>query len=156
MCLRFRYTLIRVWAHGKPMLVVCMLNPSTADADLDDPTVRELIYFAELWGYGGIYIVNEYALRSSSPAFMALYDDARGPENGKHVRRALEYSQTHRIPALAAWGNHGTGRMFSAMARELGVPLICMGTNADGSPKHPMARGVHRIPRDQQPIEWRA
>jgi hypothetical protein len=38
---------------------------------------------------------------------------------------------------------------------ERNINWYCMGTNKDGSPKHPLARGHNRIPDDQQPILWR-
>lgn len=136
------------------MLVVCMLNPSTADADANDPTILTLIHFGKLWGYGGIFVVNEKAYRSSSPAEMQRQDDPRGPDNGRSVKLAVRYARDNKRPVLAAWGNGGTGKLLTELAYQEGVPLICLGTTQDGSPKHPLARGVHRIPRDQQPIAW--
>ncbi len=66
-CGTWRYELRRIWDDNLPLLVICMLNPSRADATINDPTVLNLIHFARLWGYGGILIVNLFAFRSSSP-----------------------------------------------------------------------------------------
>ena len=161
LCGLFRYEIRRVWDNSLPLLVVCMLNPSTADAERDDPTLRELIHFARLWGYGGLLIVNLNALRTSSPAEMMATHNAFGPENGRYLGSALQYAQDHGGRVLAAWGNHGDyedrAEWFCSRARTVyGLDLICLGTTKSWRPKHPMARGKHRIPRDQQPILWRA
>lgn len=157
---RFRDKLTRVWDADRPMLVVCMLNPSTADHRRDDPTVLALIHFAKLWGYGGLWVVNLYSLRTSSPTEMMRADDRIGPENAKAINAALDYARSNSSHVLAAWGNHGNfeGRaewFCSVAAKIYHVDLLCLGTTSGWHPKHPMARGKHRIPRDQQPIVWR-
>lgn len=154
----YRYEARRVWDANKPLLVVCMLNPSTADHLRDDPTVLTLIHFAKLWGYGGLVIVNLFAFRTSKPAELANAADPFGPENGRHLVAAINIAvEAGRL--LVAWGNggdmRGYDRHFVHRARLRGLELICLGTTAAGHPKHPLARGYHRIPRDQQPIEWR-
>jgi hypothetical protein len=63
----YRYRLTRQWDLGKAMLPVCMLNPSTADAEKDDPTIKALMRFAGNWGYGGITVINLFAVRTSQP-----------------------------------------------------------------------------------------
>ncbi|WFS01617.1 DUF1643 domain-containing protein [Rhizobium tumorigenes] len=157
-CTRYRYKLTRRWDGTKPMLPVCMLNPSTADHEKDDPTIRELTYFATQWGYGGLSIINLLAFRSSSPKEMMASSDPFGPENGTFIQRALTDARHSNAPLLAAWGNGGTWADSDEWFRERAafnmVSLICLGLTKDGHPKHPMARGVHRIPRDQQPIAY--
>ena len=69
-CGIYRIELRRIWDDAKPVLIVCMLNPSRADDQRNDPTVLALIHFASLWGYGGILIINLFSYRSSSPAEM--------------------------------------------------------------------------------------
>ncbi len=153
----FRLTLIRLWDAGYPLLVVCMLNPSTADAELDDPTILALNHFAFAWGFGGILVVNLNAFRASRPEVMRAAADPVGPKNAATIEDALRYAAGTSGMALAAWGNNGDPaqvRSFVAQAREKGVRLVCLGTTKDGAPKHPMARGQHRIPRDQMPVAW--
>jgi len=163
-CGLYRYELRRVWDDSLPVLVVCMLNPSTANHEREDPTLLALIHFARLWGYGALLIVNLYAFRSPSPDVMMKAGHAVGPDNGLHMTNALVIANNRgRGQLLAAWGNggkidfgHGDREAwFKARARNNMLDLICLGTTADGSPKHPMARGKHFIPRDQQPILWR-
>ncbi|MBY2911407.1 DUF1643 domain-containing protein [Rhizobium leguminosarum] len=155
-CTLYRDELRRVWDTTKPFLVVSMLNPSDADAERNDPTVLVLIWFAKLWGYGGLIIVNLHAWRSSSPKEMMRAKDSIGPRCNEFIDGAFIIARYQNTPVLAAWGNGGDylGRdqWFKARARQQLVDLVCLGLTKDGFPKHPMARGVHRIPRDQQPI----
>lgn len=159
-CELYRHELRRIWDDRLPVLVVVMLNPSRADDTREDPTLLALIGFARLWGYGGLLIVNLYDWRSSSPAAMRREPARRSDRADGYLEAALAFAQAHETPVLVAWGNEGdfegeAGRLVDR-ARRRGVPLICLGTTAGGAPKHPMARGLHRIPRDQQPIMWKA
>lgn len=158
----WRYELRRIWDKSKPSLVVCMLNPSTADAERDDPTILTLIHFGKLWGFGGLWVVNLFALRTSSPAEMMSTNPlhALGRQNGAFQLDAMQYAKEHGKMLLAAWGNHGThfrqDEIFTDECLKRGVDLVCLGTTNSGQPKHPLARGKHRIPRDQQPIVWKS
>lgn len=158
-CGIYRYVLRRKWDDYFYDLPVCMLNPSTADDQKDDPTVRELIHFAKLWGYGGLHIVNLYAFRAASPADMMAAEDPIGPLNGHYLRDALDCARMFDTPMLAAWGDGGSFKAretwLCAKAAHHGVDLVCLGITKANHPKHPMSRGRNRIPRDQQPIMWR-
>ncbi|PDT27727.1 hypothetical protein CO660_20440 [Rhizobium sp. L9] len=155
-CTLYRDELRRVWDAGKPILVVCMLNPSDADHRRNDPTVLVLIWFAKLWGYGGILIVNLHAWRSPSPKEMMKARDSIGPRCDNFIDHALIIARHQNTPVLAAWGNGGDylsrDTWFKHRARQQLVDIVCLGLTKDGFPKHPMARGQHRIPRDQQPV----
>lgn len=154
----YRYELRRAWELDLPLLVVCMLNPSTADADKNDPTILALIHFAKLWGYGGLLIVNLCAYRSSSPSDMMTAVNPAGRYNGVYLSHAMEYARDNGGQMLVAWGNDGAfqrrDEMICIKAKEIGVSLVCLGTTLSGAPKHPMARGKHRISREQQPVAW--
>jgi len=165
-CGLYRYELQRIWEAGKPLLVTCMLNPSTADAYSDDPTIRTLLHFGRAWGYGGLLVVNLFAFRSSSPKEMQSQIDPRGPKNIQFINGALALARSQNRPMLAAWGANGAHHAgpndweggqdwLCRLAGIHTVDLICLGTTKDGFPKHPMARGVHRIDRDQQPVMFR-
>lgn len=153
----YRLTLLRVWRPDMHLLVVCMLNPSTADAEVDDPTILALNEFAWHWGFGGILVVNLNAFRASKPEVMRAAADPVGPRNAETIDETLHYAAHTSGLALAAWGNGGDPdqvREFCRKAEAAGVRLVCLGTTQSGAPKHPMARGQHRIPRDQQPLPW--
>lgn len=159
-CGRYRTVLRRVWNRDLPLLVVCMLNPSTADHRKNDPTILTLIHFAKLWGYGGLMVVNLFSLRTPSPAEMMAAPDAFGPDNGPMLASAMQYARDNGRRLLVAWGNHGDheGRaewFCSRALRVYGLTLICLGTTKGWKPKHPLARGKHRVPRDQQPLVYR-
>lgn len=163
LCGLYRLELRRVWDVKLPLLVVVMLNPSTADAEKDDPTLLALIHFAKLWGYGGLLIVNLRAYRTSKPRELFAAHDAGvntiGADNHRYGGAALDYAAATSGRVLVAWGTGGSDLGLDAhvasRCRARQLEMICLGRNADTSPKHPMARGKHRIPRDQQPIIWR-
>ena len=165
-CGRYRTYLVRRWGPG-PRLIVCMLNPSRADAELDDPTILALIWFATAWGYGGIEVINLRAWRASRPRdlFAAEADgiDTIGPENEAAWFDMRTYARCNNLPILVAWGNNAPAADIARFAEFFGyeafgvilpVPLICLGTTGTGAPIHPAARGRHRIPRDRQPIPY--
>lgn len=153
-----RYWLWRIWDRSRPVLVCCMFNPSTADAKKDDPTIMRLCHFAKAWGYGGLLVVNLYSLRSSDPHHVRGNErQAYGPSQSDAIGHALAIADGDGSPVLAAWGNLANDfDIVPFRQAAIGIDLICLGTTQSGDPKHPMARGKHRIPDDQQPVLWRA
>jgi hypothetical protein len=158
-CGTYRHELRRIWDDRLPLLVVCMLNPSKADSEVDDPTILTLIHFASFWGYGGILVVNLADFRASKPDDMFAAANPCSTVNARHQYLALAYAKEHRKEVLVAWGNdgavYGADRLFDDTAKSLGIRTICLGLTLSGAPKHPMARGKHRIARDQRPQLWR-
>jgi hypothetical protein len=157
----YRLGLGRQWDEALSPLMVCMLNPSTGDGQKNDPTISALIHFATLWGFGGLGIFNLYAFISSKPADLLKADDPVGQENGTAIEQGLAVAAATSGKLLVAWGNdaykiHDGERAdwLPGRARHHGLEMICLGKTASGAPKHPMARGKHRIPRDQQPLPW--
>ena len=71
-CGRYRYKLWRTWDDVRPVVMFIMLNPSTADATADDPTIRRCIGFAHDWGYGGVRVGNLFAWRTPYPQRVAV------------------------------------------------------------------------------------
>ena len=100
----YRYVLGREWDSEGAVLGFVMLNPSTADAEADDPTIRRCVGFAKRIGYGGIRVVNIYAYRTSSPLVLMKAGtdgtDIVGPENDLAISDAAHYC--HRM--VAGWG----------------------------------------------------
>lgn len=120
------------------MLAMVMLNPSTADAERDDPTIRRCIGFAARAGHGGVEILNLFAFRATAPADLRATSDPVGPDNDRHLEALFA---RHR-KVLAAWGAHG---IFGAradtvlrMTARRDVLLTCLGRTLTGQPRHPL------------------
>ena len=64
-CQKYRYALWRRWGEGSQVVFV-MLNPATADAAKDDPTIRRCIGFARAWEFGSLAVGNLFAFRTAS------------------------------------------------------------------------------------------
>lgn len=138
-CDRYRYALTRVWDEVLPVLVFCMLNPSTADASQDDPTIRRCIGFAKREGCGGIAVVNLFAWRSTDPDTLPELDDEKiGPENAAYV---AELTRGRRV--VVAWGGHFSAspavvEPFLERLRATAEGVYCLGTTKAGAPRHPL------------------
>jgi len=99
-CGTYRYKLTRTWDERIERVTFVMLNPSTADATVDDPTIRRCAGFAKAWGFGGLSVVNLYALRATNPRDLWTHPDPVGPDNDLWLTLAL----THSSRIVAAWG----------------------------------------------------
>jgi hypothetical protein len=147
---RYRYTLWRGWDPRRPRVAFVMLNPSTADGERDDPTLRRCIRFARDWGFGSMEIVNLFSLRARSPRRLRRAADPVGPENDRHLLAAA--TRARRI--VAAWGIHGAlGARDLAVMRILGARrrLHCLGTTAAGHPRHPLYLAADTLPVPYRP-----
>jgi hypothetical protein len=141
---RYRYELSRWWGHEAPLTFV-MLNPSTADARFDDPTIRRCMGFARREGYGGITIANLFAFRATDPRDLLAAGDPVGPDNQGTLIGLCASGRT----VVAAWGAHAAHPALRAQAdatRDLitevtaayGHHPLCLGTTAGGFPRHPL------------------
>ena len=143
-CGRYRYTLWRRWDVDRPAVMIIGLNPSTADARQDDPTIRRCIGFARAWGYGGLVVTNLFAFRATYPVDLKAAADPVGPCNDAWIRRMAR--QVGII--VAAWGNDGAWLQRSARVRRmLAGRLHCLRLNAGGEPAHPLYLPARLAPR---------
>lgn len=154
-CGRYRWTLTRLWGPRVPGVVWIMLNPSTADGLMDDPTIRRCMKFTQRFGYDGLVVVNLLPRRTPNPDDLVEYvseDEAARDENATWVRRACHQSAIK----IAAWGSlrgivgetaNEVGRIIS---EEWEYELHCLGTTKDGSPRHPLY-----VRADAPIIPWR-
>jgi hypothetical protein len=179
---RYRYVLDRnLNEHpdmtGEGTVLFVMLNPSTADANKNDPTIRRCIRFGQRWGYDKLVVANLYALRATNPRALRtepepvgailptthLRDGAgnviekRGVNINDEWLRGLS-ADPSLMRVICAWGHLGThaqreraDRVFDILSTHY-APIKCLGLTKDGFPKHPLARGKHYVSYDDEPV----
>lgn len=152
---QYRYTLGRTWRDDamfiEPVFInrppyldkdalFVMLNPSTADARQDDPTVAKCIRLARRWGFGGVQVRNIFAFRSTDPGNLRHASDPIGPDNDLAIVDAANSEHTGVI--VAAWGNDGKFLLRGSLVRKMlgftGRPIYCFDISKEGQPVHPL------------------
>lgn len=139
-CGAYRYRLTRWWGPGF-FLPFVMLNPSTADANADDPTIRRCMGFARREGFGGIVVGNLYAFRATSPKIMLGAENPIGVENYSSLARIGIDAVAANFPVVCAWGSnaeHDVVDWATEILRGTGARLVCLGKTAHGHPRHPL------------------
>lgn len=149
-CRQYRYRLWRRWGFG-PQVLWIMLNPSTADARVDDPTIRRVAGFTKSWGCDGFTVMNLYALRATDPRKLRQHDYPGGPGNGDILLGALRGEWRHVVVAWGAAANPEKEQAFIRLAKLAKVTLECLGTTNAGHPRHPLY-----LPKTQQLEPWPA
>lgn len=137
-CGTYRYRLSRRWAEG-PTCLFIMLNPSTADAEEDDPTIRRCMGFAKREGGGGLEVINLFTLRATDPADLSRHPYPHGPEA---VRHAVEAVTAAKGPVICAWGADPAAQSAAPdmlnLVRAAGHQPLCLGMTKAGAPRHPL------------------
>jgi len=135
-CRTYRYTLEREWNSERPICVFILLNPSIADAFVDDPTNRRGMGFARKWKCGMCIFVNLFAFRTPNPKEMKSVADPVGPDNNEWIKH---WARSANI-LVAAWGTHGThlGRDRQVLSLLTGYKIMCLGKTKHGHPRHPL------------------
>ena len=155
-CGQYRYTLTRTIAQaGDRGCLFVMLNPSTADASLDDPTIRRCIGFATREGCARLTVVNLFAYRATDPRdLLDAYRggiDIEGPENRRHLNEQIAAHGSGRGIIIAAWGAHPVAGRAPTIQRWLrDVGALCLGITAGGHPRHPLY-----VPSYQPLMRWK-
>lgn len=137
-CKRYRYQLVRSWGarpSRKSTVVFIGLNPSTADATTDDPTLRKCTAYARAWGFNRLVMVNLFGWRATDPNELRFARDPIGKQNDTHIMSAVSGGTL----IIACWGEFGSllNRADTLRAR---YPrrLHCLQTNRSGEPTHPL------------------
>ena len=133
---KYRYLLTRVWNRDKGGILFILLNPSIADADIDDPTIKKCINIAINCDKGYIEVVNLFAYRATNPKVMKSYIDPIGKENDKYIIEAANKADI----IVLGWGEKGDhlnrdSKVLSLLCSEK-VYSLCL--NKSGKPKHPL------------------
>lgn len=138
-CRVYRYTLRRLWRESSgdavPYVNFICLNPSTADADRDDPTSRKCVKFADAWGYGAMVITNLFAFRATDRKALKRTAAPIGDDNDRWI---LDVARDAGLIVLA-WSADGCHRDRSQAVLDLltGAPLHCLRITK-GEPWHPL------------------
>jgi hypothetical protein len=141
-CGQYRYSLTRYWDYEKPAVTFVMLNPSTADHIKNDPTVERCQRRAVELGFGGLIVVNLFALRSTDPKLLYKHPNPVGEHNDEYIQLAIRNSKQ----TICAWGKHGHlyGRgyeVLNLMKETLHYTereIYYLKMNKDGTPAHPL------------------
>jgi len=149
--MKYRYGLWRhLNGHLGPVLFV-MLNPSTADAEKDDPTIRRCIGYAKKWGHDRIFVGNLFAYRSTDPKKLKRVKDPVGSLNNQHLLAMRDQS----CLVIMAWGCNGSllGRdneVISLLQTDW-IPIKALKITKQGHPSHPLY-----LKKDIKPIRFEA
>jgi hypothetical protein len=140
MCDRYRYRLWRVWDNHKPRIVWVMLNPSTADESVLDPTLRRVDDYSKRWGFGGFEVVNLFAWRATDPRDLRECPVPVGPVNNSQILDAANVAAC----VVAGWGATSwrfvaerRGKVSSLLLTH-GHDIYCLRKSKSGHPVHPL------------------
>lgn len=146
-CGLYRYRLDRKLSEDPGRLLWVMANPSTADANVDDPTIRKVQGFTARLGFGRVIVVNLYAYRATDPNDLACAmcegTDVVGPLNLQHIAAAAEEADN----AIVAWGACFDAFKFMRSEKRCAAVLatiqwfhdpLCLGRTRSGQPRHPL------------------
>ena len=151
-CGQYRYILTRVWDSSLGFVRFILLNPSTADHEQDDPTVRRCVNYAKSWGCGGLEILNLFAYRATSPKELKNADRPIGSINDLFLvgdMPGTEYSAAPKY-VICGWGTHGRFMDRGSDVMEMLGRVHCLKINGDGTPGHPLY-----LRADLKPIKYR-
>ena len=133
-CNQYRYSLSRVWNLSQKPALIIGLNPSTADEKKDDPTIRRSMHYAYRWGFGGLIMVNLFALKATLPSDLRKANNPIGEDNNKFI---IEHQKESGI-VLVAWGNDGALHNRDKEVLDLINNPMCLKVNKTGQPAHPL------------------
>lgn len=138
-CGKYRYLLTRKVGIARGICTFVMLNPSTADAVADDPTIRKCVGFAKRLDCGTLQVLNLFAYRATDPKVMVMADDPVGPDNERTVKQVIT---GHRGPVICAWGtlggHRGQDKVMLKWLRDAGVKPVAYALTRGGHPRHPL------------------
>jgi len=133
-CGKYRYLLYRIWDKEKPSAMCVGLNPSTADATSNDPTIKRLISLLKNNGYGSLYMTNLFALVSPYPEDLRLC-----PDPIKDNDLWLEKISMYCSDVILCYGNFKQSEYRrKIVSKIISKPELCFGKNTNGTPKHPL------------------
>ncbi|MEM9161944.1 MAG: DUF1643 domain-containing protein [Cyanobacteria bacterium P01_F01_bin.4] len=154
---QYRYSLERRWPAQSSMdrrkVTFIMLNPSRADAQQDETTLRACIQFAQVWEYNVLEVVNLFAYCTAEPKVLKTVKEPVGEACDRYLLAATQSSEK----IILAWGNHGSWlnrdqAVFKLLADQL-TKLSCLACNQSGQPRHPLYVPRNTLPVSYAPLE---
>ena len=142
-CKAYRYSLTRAWNLSQKSILFIGLNPSTADENHNDPTLRRCMYYAFKWGFGGLVMVNLFAYRATLPTELKKSKFPLGKENNQFIINA----QKEAGMVLAAWGNDGGLLNRDKEVLKIITNPMCLKINKTGQPAHPLYQKKSATPK---------
>jgi hypothetical protein len=137
---KYRYVLRHRWEDLLPEKA-CMwigLNPSTADENQLDPTLRRIKGYSHSWAYNCFYMCNLFAFRATLPKDMKREPYPIGCLNDQEIVRCAEKCDL----IVACWGADGKfkdrAEYVISMLKDESKQIFCIGKTKDGFPKHPL------------------
>src|SRR5580700_10710075 len=99
-CWEYRFVLWRIWNQPGllPYAMLNGINPSTANASTNDPTITRITGLMKENGVGGFFMTNLYP-------FVTPYPDKRIPANVDKNDEALRYIASLCHSVVFCWGN---------------------------------------------------
>lgn len=139
---KYRYALWRTWDKDKPVVMFIMLNPSTADGNKDDPTIRKCMAYAKAWGYGALIVGNLYAFKTKDPKVLENILFPIGPHCDSWLYTLSKMADLR----IAAWGNkilsdkrvEQVKGILSSHMKGIVSRLYYLELSKSGNPKHPL------------------
>ena len=138
---RYRYQLTRSLENDNQQsghVTFIMLNPSTANAEEDDPTIQACSQFTKKWGYNHLIVVNLFAYRTPQPLDLKHVTHPIGSENNRYLLTAAESA----TKVILAWGNWGSlldrDQTVITLLKPYEHKLYYLIRNHSGQPRHPL------------------
>jgi hypothetical protein len=131
-CGKHRMMLARIWDIKKPLIMFIGLNPSTANSETDDPTIRRIRSMVKGWGYGGFYMMNLFTFISTDPKKLNI-KEGNLPDSDWWLTMTADSVEK----VVFCWGN------FNVLGRDNELKKMfpeawALHINKNGSPKHPL------------------
>lgn len=133
----YRYLLWREWDSTGDTVAFIMLNPSRADAKINDPTITRCIKFARSWGFSRLEVVNLFAYRTPHPSLLKQTVEPVGKDNDKYILATVRRSDK----VILAWGERGSWReqdLYTLRLIQNYTHLYCLGMTKQSCPRHPL------------------
>jgi hypothetical protein len=118
------------------------VNPSTADACVDDHTIRKMRSFVSHWGYNSFVVGNVFGYRATDVKRLADVEHPVGADNYAHLQQMIRECAF----VVPCWGNQNKVpkplrvqfKVVRLMLLLCNKPIRIFGLTNGGDPLHPL------------------